>query len=84
MNKDDNEWLYKMHREYDQKHGSSDNFGNKVFLTILLIIGILVVLSWFAPETPNKTAIEMVGDKIDKGQELNWLDKKVLNEHLNK
>jgi len=84
MNNNDNEWLYKMHREYDQKHGSADKFGNNVFLIILLIIGILVVVSWFAPEKPNKTAIEMVGEKIDKGQELNWLDKKVLDEHLNK
>lgn len=58
----------------------------KVGLAIVGVILFFVLITLIAPSDnkPSKTALENVCEKIDKGQELNWLDKKVLDDALNK
>ena len=61
----------------------NDNSLNKIiFITIALPVLVLFLIACFSPsskQTPTD-AMEGIAKKIANGQELNWLDKKVIKE----
>lgn len=66
-----------------QSMSTSEQIGNKIFLTILALVSCFIIWVMFSDGEPSKTADEIIAQKLANGGELNWLDKKYLRDEYN-
>lgn len=61
---------------------SDDSLKNKVGLIMIIGIGLIALIVLISPKSdaPSKTADDFIAEKLANGEELNWLDKKVLRD----
>ena len=80
----DNDWMKRVSEccVRDTPSKNDNNLNSIFFITIALSVSVLFLIACFSPsskQTPTD-AMEGVAKKIANGQELNWLDKKVIKE----
>lgn len=68
------------------KDSSPMRLESKVGMAMVGLICFIVLIAIFSPERnePEKTQIELICEKIDRGEKLNFLEEKVLNDYLAK